>query len=194
MSRKIRRVPVYLDVKGISEVPFEEIKCILRGADEIIMRGGRSLLAKILKGSKDKKIIELNLNRSPGYGRFKNLTIKEITSKIDWLILNGYLAVKYDYRLPLLVYMDKGWAIEMDTYSDELLEGFNRLLESGADNYSMTYLKDHNRQMIFLLLDKVKETKNSKYIPILEAWEKIDYKKVQKKIRYVIQELENKGE
>lgn len=61
MSRKVHRVPVYFDTKGISVLPFEEIKCILRGADEIIMQGGRSLLAKILKGSKDKKVIELKL-------------------------------------------------------------------------------------------------------------------------------------
>jgi superfamily II DNA helicase RecQ len=176
MSRKIRRVPVFLDAKGISQLPLEEIKCILRGADALIMRGGRSLLAKILKGSKDKKIMELSLNKSPVYGRFKNLTIKEITSKIDWLILNGYLAVEYDYQLPLLVYTDKGWAIEVDTYSDELLEGFNRLIEKSPGTYSMTYLKDRNRQIISLLLDKVKETKNSKYIPLLEDWEKIDYK------------------
>lgn len=192
MGRKVRRVAVYLDAKGVSELPFEEIKCILRGADEIIMRGGRSLLAKILKGSKDKKIIELDLNRSPVYAHFKNLTIDEITAKIDWLILNGYLAIEYDYRLPLLVYTDKGWTIEMDTYSDELLAGFDQLLESDADNYCMTYLKDRDRQMIFLLLDKVKGTKNPRYIPILKAGEKIDYKKVQKKIRYIIRELENK--
>ncbi len=104
--------------------------------------------------------------------------------------MRGLLAIKHDYRLPLLVYTDKGWAIEMDTYSDELLAGFDQLLESGADNYCMTYLKDCNRQMIFLLLDKVKVTGDPKYITILKSWEKIEYKKVRKKIRYVISELE----
>ncbi|MBU0478389.1 RQC domain protein [bacterium] len=192
MGRKVHRVPVYFDTKGISALPFEEIKCILRGADEIIMQGGRSLLAKILKGSKDKKVIELKLHTSAAYGYFKALALDKITAKIDWLILNDYLAIKYDYRLPLLVYTDKGWAIEMDAYSDELLAGFNKLLESGIDDYDMTYLKDRNRQLIFLLLDKVKATNNPKYIPILEAWGKVDYKKVQKKIRYIIRELENK--
>ena len=80
----------------------------------------------------------------------------------------------------------------MDTYSDELLAGFSKLLESGIDDYDMAYLKGCNRQLIFLLLNKVKATNNPKYIPILEAWKKVDYKKVQKKIRYIIRELENK--
>ena len=191
MVRKIRRAPVHLDAKGISRLPFEEIKWILRGADEIIVQGGRALLAKILKGSKDKKIIERKLDNSSIYGYFKDRTIDEITTKIDWLILNGYLKIEYDYRLPLLVYTDKGWAIEMDTYSDELLAGFDRMLDNGTGDHDMTYLKDRNRQMIFLLLDKVKVTKNPRYIPILRAWEKIDYRKVQKRIRYVIAELEN---
>jgi len=189
MNRQIQRVPFYLDTKGISQLPLEEIRYILRAADDIIAKGGRALLAKILKGSKDKKIIERRLNNSPVYGYFKNLTIDEITAKIDWLILKGYLKIVYDYRLPLLVYTDKGWAIEMDTYSDELLAGFDRLKDLGRDDYDMTYLKDSNRQMIFLLLDKIKATGNPKYIPILESWEKIEYKKVQKKIRHVINEL-----
>ena len=189
MTRRIQRVPLHLDAKGISQLSLEEIKYILRGADDIIAKGGRGLLAKILKGSKDKKIIERSLNSSPAYGYFKNLTIDEITAKIDWLILKGYLKIEYDYRLPVLVYTDKGWAIEMDTYSDELLAGFDKLLDSGVDDYDMTYLKDCNRQMIFLLLDKAKAAGNSKYIPILESWEKIEYKKVQKKIRHVINEL-----
>ena len=94
MGRKVRRVPVYLDTGGIPDLPFEEIKAILRGADDLIMRDGRSLLAKVLKGSKEKRVHELSLDKSPVYGYFKNLTIEEITAKIDWLIVNGYLRIE----------------------------------------------------------------------------------------------------
>jgi hypothetical protein len=41
------------------------------GADDLIMSGGRALLAKILAGSKDKKLLELELDTSPVYGAFK---------------------------------------------------------------------------------------------------------------------------
>jgi len=86
------------------------------------MSGGRTALTKILKGSRDKKVLEHNFDKNPVYGYFKNLSLADITAKIDWLILNGYLEIEYNYRLPLLVYAEKGWEIEMDTYSDELLE------------------------------------------------------------------------
>jgi hypothetical protein len=51
MSRKVRTVDFQLDPKGIRSLPPEDIRVILRGADDLTMRGGRSLLVKILKGS-----------------------------------------------------------------------------------------------------------------------------------------------
>lgn len=191
MSRKVIRVPVNLDSKGINDLDFEEIKIILRAADDLIMSGGRTLLAKILKGSKEKKIFELGLEKSPAYGFYNQINLEFIKAKIDWLIENWYLAIEYDYRLPLLVYTPKGWEIEKDTYADELLTGFDKMLKSGSQLYLMNYLKDKNREMIMLLLNKVADTNNSKYIPLLNAWKMIDYKKVQKRIRSVIRHLEN---
>jgi len=192
MGRRVRRVPVNLNIDDLRPVPFDEIKAILRGADPIIMSGGRTLLAKILKGSRESKVLKLNLDRCPVYGYFKDYTIKEITIKVDWLILNDYLSIQYDYRLPLLVYTRKGWEIEIDTYSDELLQGFDEMIVSGKTDFDMTYLKDRNREMIFLLLDKAAATKDAKYIPFLEAWKKVDYKKVRKRINGIINKLQGK--
>jgi hypothetical protein len=53
----------------------------------------------------------------------------------------------------------------------------------------MLYLKDRARDMIFILLDLVEESGDKKYIPILEAWAKVDYKKVIQRIYRVIQQL-----
>jgi hypothetical protein len=75
-------VPVSLDSSGVSPLSDEEIRTILRGADDLIMSGGRSLLARVLKGSKQQAVLE-----------------------------KGYLAIEYDYRLPLLKYTAPGWAI-----------------------------------------------------------------------------------
>ena len=189
MSKKVRRVPYTLDDKGIDALPREEIVIILRGADDLILSGGRNLLAKILKGSRDKRLLELGLDASPVYGAYHDLTIVEIMARVDWVILHGYLAIQYDWRLPLLIYTPWGWEIERDTYAAELLAGFDELLESGQTAYDMTYLKDRSRDMILILLDKVQETGDAKYIPLLEAWAEIDYKKVRSRIREVIQSL-----
>ncbi len=68
MCRKAKRVPVTLDPIKVNQLPEEEIKLTLCGADDLIMSGGRSLLAKVLKGSREKNILELNLNNSPVHG------------------------------------------------------------------------------------------------------------------------------
>jgi len=189
MSRKVNRVKYHLDSKGIEELPYEEIVAILRAADDLIMRGGRNSLSKLLKGSKEKKIIELGLDTNPFYGFYSSIPLEEILAKIDWTIKNNYLAIEYDYRLPLLIFTEKGWEIEKDTYSSELLKGFDKIVDSGADFFNMNYLKDKDRGLIFLLLDKVKQTSNKKYIPILEAWKEIDYKKVKQRINQVINSI-----
>ena len=189
MSKKVIRVSVDLHPQKSGPLLNEEIKVILRGADDLIMEGGRSLLAKILKGSRDKTILEKGLKNNPVYGYYKGLSIYEITSKIDWLIINRYLEIEYSYRLPMLIYGPKGWEIEKDTYTDELLAGFDKLIESGINSFNMLYLKDRARDMIMLLLDKIQARGDIKYIPILEAWRKIDYKKVRVRINSVIRDI-----
>ncbi len=121
MSKRVKRVPYTLDPKGISTLPIEELTAILRGADDLIMSGGRNLLVKILKGSRQKKLLELKLDRSPVYGYYHDLSPEDILARVDWVIVNGYLDIRYEYRLPLLVYTPRGWEIEKDTYSTEML-------------------------------------------------------------------------
>ena len=189
MGKKVHRVPYHLDSKGIRDLPREELSVILRGADDLIMKGGRSLLSKVLKGSRQKRVLELGLDESPVYGYYKDLHIDDVMARIDWVILNGYLNIAYDYRLPMLVYTDKGWEIELETGAEELLNGFDDMVETTHKEHDMSYLKDRNRCMILLLLDKVEAAGDEKYIPLLEAWEQVDYKKVRKRIREVIANL-----
>jgi len=193
MARKVHRVPYRLDAMGIKRLPHKEIVVILRGADGLIMRGGRTLLAKVLKGSRERRVLEIGLDQSPVYGYYRHLRLDDITARIDWTILNGYLHVEYDYRLPLLVFTDRGWEIERETFAAELLQGFYRLLEGGPGPYDMSYLKERNRGMILRLLDMVEATGDRRLIPLLEVWEAVDYKKVRMRIRQVIIALERSG-
>lgn len=189
MGRKKTRFKYHLNPKGIKNLPIDEIKSILRGADDLIMRGGRTLLAKVLKGSREKKVTELGLDKSPVYGSYKTHSTDEILARIDWIILNGFIAIEYDNRLPLLVYTQKGWEIEKENYADELIREFDEILASGRRPFDMSYLKDRNRELIWLLLEKVEATGSKKYIPLLEEWKKIDYRKVRQKIKQVIDAL-----
>jgi len=188
MARKQRRVPVRLDPEEIQELPVAEIRAILRAADDVVGVGGRNQLVKILKGSKEKKIVERGLDQNPCYGYFRALPVKEVAAKVDWLIDNRYLKIFYEGRLPLLGYTEAGWELEMDIYTDELLGKLAAMADSGDYSYLQSF-KDRSRKMMLLLLTKVKQSGDKKFIRPLEEWRKLDYKKVREAIDKVIQRL-----
>lgn len=187
MTKKINRVQYTLSPCK-QDLTIEEVKTIIRGAEDVVYQGGRSLLVKILKGSKDKKIIELKLNENPSYSAFSNDTVENITSKIDWMIENDYLVVEYDYRLPLLAYEDKGLNIAKDLISNEYFEKIRKAVENNDFSFALN-LKDKNRDTIFILLEKIRINGDNMFIPFLEFWKENEYKKVQARINCIISDL-----
>lgn len=188
MSRRVHRVPVHLDAKGVGQLPFDDLKAILRGADPLINRGGRTLLCAVLRGSRRKEVLEHGLDRIPVHGWFRDLSDDEVLKRIDRAIVDGYLEIQYDYRLPLLVFTPAGWEIERETYARELFDGFEARLRAGPP-YAMEELKDCNRGMILRLLELVEESEDSRYLPLLAEWAAVDYKKVRQQIARVIRRL-----
>ncbi|MCD8501608.1 MAG: hypothetical protein LRY71_07990 [Bacillaceae bacterium] len=93
----------------------EDKRAILRAADEIIAQGGRTLLAKILKGSREKKIIQLGLDKCPVYGYFKSEKIEEVMNIIDWMIDYDFLDIEYSGKLPMIIFTERGWQIEAES-------------------------------------------------------------------------------
>ncbi|MHA1569780.1 MAG: RQC-minor-1 family DNA-binding protein [Alphaproteobacteria bacterium] len=189
MSRRPRPVPVRLDAGDIESLPAEEIRLILRGADELIMSGGRTLLAKILKGSKEKKIRELGLDASPAWGALRELKPEQISARIDWLILHGYLDIEYDGRLPLLVYTPRGWAIERETFAAEWLDKIERHVDGRGPVVTPAMLNELNREVVLLILDHIEARGEPKYHDFLETWQADTFKKVRQRIRRVLQSL-----
>lgn len=188
MSRKKPRVDYPLDTGDVTLLPDSEIKAILRAADSLIARGGRSLLTKVLKGSKDKKVLEHGLDKNPSYGFYRHLSLPEVANRVDWTIMYDYLRIEYSDRLPLIVFSEKGWEIERDTYADELLQKMTMLI--GKTDFAFVEgLKDKDRGLILLLLEKISDTNNPDFIPLLKAWQEIDYKKVRAAIQRVMDDL-----
>ena len=187
MSRKVRRVPVSLDADEIKDLPQEDIRMILRGADELISTGGRSMLAKILKGSKDKKIFEYKLNECPAYGYYQDMKLDDISKCIDWMIKEDYLRIEYDYRLPLLVFSEKGSQIEKETFAQELYQRMCLDVEEKKARVIFE-MKEVNRQVVMCVLDKIEKDGTKEFLPYLEAWKMLEVKKVAARIA----EVENK--
>lgn len=187
MSKKVRRVPVILDAGEIKDLPQEDIQMILRGADELISTGGRSMLAKILKGSKDKTIFKYKLNECPAYGYYQDMKLDDISKCIDWMIKEDYLRIEYDYRLPLLVFSEKGWQIEKETFAQELYQRMCLDVEEKKARVIFE-MKEVNRQVVMRVLDKIEKEGTEEFLPYLEAWKMSEVKKVAARIA----EVENK--
>ncbi len=184
MSKKVRRVPVVLDAGEIKDLPQEDIRMILRGADELISTGGRSMLAKILKGSKDKTIFKYKLNECPAYGYYQDMKLDDISKCIDWMIKKDYLRIEYDYRLPLLVFSEKGWQIEKETFAQELYQRMCLDVEEKKARVIFE-MKEVNRQVVMCVLDKIEKDGTKEFLPYLEAWKMLEVKKVAARIAEV---------
>lgn len=80
------------DETEISDITIEGQKifsCIAR----MKQRFGTVLVAQVLKGSKDKKVIELQFDKLSTYGIMKGYTIKEVKDLINVLIADNYLCL-----------------------------------------------------------------------------------------------------
>jgi len=193
MSRKAKVLP-QVDPREIHELPDRELIAILRAADTLIMAGGRTLLSRILKGSRERKVLDLKLDLCPSYGFYKELPYPDIMKRIDWAIAKGYLSIDYLGRLPVLTFTADGWEIEQNTYSDELLKKLTQIATGPVQTADVEFLKDKNRSMILMLLDKIEAGKDDRLLSVLQEWRKIDYKKVQARIAEVIRLLESQRE
>ncbi|WP_211093565.1 RQC-minor-1 family DNA-binding protein [Cohnella fermenti] len=168
----------------------EEIRVILRAADDLIGEGGRTLLTKVLRGSKEENLLKLELDRNPSYGFYAGVPYEEVLEKVDWMLDNGYLETQMNGKLPTIIFSRYGWMIERERYAEELLREWESWADNGVTPASMEYLKDRNRGTAFLLLYKVLCTGDPRYIPFLERWASVDYQKVKAEIRKAIEAIE----
>ena len=190
MSRKPKVQYELSDLREQKVPSEEEINNILRAADEIIFVAGRTMLAKILKGSKDKKLIEKELTNCPSYGYYNQLSIEEITKIIDWMIVNNYLDIEYNGRLPMITFSDKGFETYKPFYVDELYNCILNVNETIYDDL-IERLKQTNRDVVKLLLLKIGVSKNIGFIRFLTKWETADVKKVRFMINGAISKLKS---
>ena len=171
-------------------VTEDDVRAILLAGDSIVGQAGRSMLAKVLKGSRDKKLLAIGLDKSAGYGYFRSLTLDQITERVDWMILHDFFAIDYDRDMPLLVFTDRGWEIQIENMTELMLKQWEMWADTVPQDLDMTYLKDLNRSMILLFLEKVARTHDARYLPLLRQWAPIDYRKVREAIGKVIDYLE----
>ena len=79
------------EVVDITQQAQMIISCVYRIRDKIGYFVGATTVARVLRGSRDKKILELHLDQISTYGLMKNIGITEIRDIMDQLEVQGYL-------------------------------------------------------------------------------------------------------
>lgn len=79
------------------------LSCIMRMGE----RFGKTMVASVLTGSSNKKLIDLNFQTLSTYGLLKNRTLKNVGDLIDFLTSEQYIGVT-DGKFPLLTVTNKG--------------------------------------------------------------------------------------
>ena len=193
---KYKKVPIQLhEVKDMEAPTEQDIRYILRAADEIISTAGRTMLVKILKGSKEKRLLEFGLEQCPSYGCFKSRKKEEVEKMVDWMIWQGYLRIIYNGkgRLPMIVFTDKGWTKYKPIYAEELI-GEILALDVGDMEAMVNELQRVNREVVDTILDMIQTHRMTGTIQFLEYWAPRTYKKVGKRIREVMNYFANEGQ
>jgi ATP-dependent DNA helicase RecQ len=80
------------------------LSCIVRMGQK---RFGKTIIAQVLTGSKNKKVLELRFNKLPTYGMMKEKSIKEVTDFIEFFISQELIAVEHG-TFPTLYIKEKG--------------------------------------------------------------------------------------
>jgi hypothetical protein len=175
--RLVQSVSIEVDPAERLQPTNEEREWILRGASEIAAKGGRSQLALLLKGSKDKKLLKHNLNHSPVYGKLSFLTIEEIENRIDHLIRKNELRVEYFGDFPLILLTDSAWE-HVRAWSNDLECRHAAEASGRASNEILLQWRNRPRPEQFHLVDALTSLDRESAQRILRAWRKIAGKEV----------------
>ena len=188
VSRKKRRPYKLTEQRDLIEPTQEEIDNILFAADYCVLSAGRTTVAKVLKGSKEKAILEHELNKNPSYGVFKEKKTEDLIKMIDWMIYHDYLDIEYDGRLPMIKFGYFGWEYFKRIYADDLYHQIETV-EKGKEETLANDLKKLNREIILILLDTIQEKADPALIPFLELWRCVECKKLRKHLGRILREL-----
>ncbi|WP_374720966.1 DNA helicase RecQ [Peribacillus tepidiphilus] len=94
------------DERTLTDVTKEAqmvLSCLIRMKE----RFGKTMLAQVLIGSSNKKVMEFGFQKLPTYGLLKSRSLKDVTNFIDFLTSEQYIGVSGG-QFPILFVTDKG--------------------------------------------------------------------------------------
>jgi ATP-dependent DNA helicase RecQ len=131
------------DDSELTDITIEAQKifsCIARMRE----RYGASLVADVLRGSKSKKIAELNLASLSTYGLLNNYSSPEIRDLINLLAAEDYLCFT-EGQYPLLKLTPKAWTVLKN--QSKVWQKIHKQQQKQADNSLFDLLRDLRREI-----------------------------------------------
>ena len=132
----------------------EEAQKILSCVKRMGERFGAGMTAKVLRGSKDKKLISFKLNSLSTYGILSNYTEKELTEWIQFLVAEQILATE-EGKFPTL---------KLNKQSVDVLKG-KRQVWMFTSTIPTTEEADYNEALFSVLRQLRKQTADEKKVP-----------------------------
>ena len=191
-KRNMPKSPVNLDSGNVGGLSPDELAAILDGASAVVHQGGRSQLVKLLKGSRDKRLLEFGIDAERAYGALSHLTLAEIGHRVDWAIERGFLTYYYEWRQPLLAFTERGWQAERPAVAREFFEAFLCDVETGEDAMAER-MRDIKREVQSDVARLIGRHCDERCLLRLDAWEKQATKRVRKSIGGARRAIEARG-
>ena len=185
MGAKIIPFPLRGDVS----VTEDERDTVLIAADEMIAKGGRELLAQVLKGIHSEVVLAAEGEKLRSFAALESLTLAQIEGKIDKLLEDDLLHVEHYLGRPLLVHSPAGWERTKELLAARVFRSLTRRAERGDTKGIFGEIGRVHREVKFLVLARIAEGSDPRFAPLLEAWKDRETKLVKRRIGEVLQRL-----
>lgn len=129
------------DLQDITVLAQQVFSCVVRTKE----RFGVKLIAGVLKGSKDKRILSLGLQNLPTYGLLNKRTEKDISGIIQTLIADGYLRLS-EGKYPV-VHLQPTAVPVLKQQADVMMRVPHRQVAKQADNQLFEELRALRREI-----------------------------------------------
>ena len=125
------------------------LSCVKRIDDKLGYHAGINLIGRTLRGSKDKRILELGLDKLSTYGLLKDRTRSEIHAMIDHLEAEGYLKSDHEFQTLQLapsavqvLYHGKPVQMKVETEPEEIVPAAAATKMAGEEAELFDVLKE----------------------------------------------------
>lgn len=185
MGAKIIPFPVRGDVS----VTEDERDVVLIAADEMIAKGGRDLLAQVLKGIHSEVVLACEGEKLKAFASLSELTLAQIEAKIDKLLEEDLLRIETSLGRPLLVHSPAGWERTKTLLAAKVYVSLEQRAEASDAKGLYGEVGRVHREVKFLVLARIEEAADARFAPLLESWRERETKPVKRRIGEVLERL-----